>query len=415
MTSHPSQNHRILFIFPLALLSLFLLGTFRFLLDNLKNNQFQFLWQTSFSRHSKFLRVPINVSENEIIEESCNVFEGNWVWDNVTYPLYREETCPYLVKQVTCLRNGRPDSLFQNWRWQPHGCNLPRFNALKMLEMLRDKRLMFIGDSIQRGMFESMVCLVQSVIADGYHSIKRVPPRKIFRIEEFNASIEYYWAPFMVESISDHATNHTVMKRLVKLDSVEKHSKLWEGVDILVFESYVWWMHKPFINATYGSRENVREYNVTTAYRLALETWANWIESSVNPQKQKVFFATMSPTHLWNWEWKGGIDGNCFNETQPILELYWGTGSNLEIMSILKDVIGKLQVDVRLLNITQLSEYRKDGHTSVFGERRGKLLTREQRSEPKTYADCIHWCLPGVPDTWNELLYAIFLQDYRNH
>ncbi|XP_060209269.1 protein trichome birefringence-like 31 [Lycium barbarum] len=367
MTTHPTQDRRILFLFPLALGSFFLLGTVRVLLDNLKNNQFQFLWQSSFSRdNNKFLRVPINVTLDEVIEESCNVFEGQWVWDNVTYPLYKEDTCPYLVKQVTCQRNGRPDSLYQNWRWQPHGCNLPRFNALKMLEMLRDKRLMFIGDSIQRGMFESMVCLVQSVIADGDDSIIRVPPRKIFRIEEFNASIEYYWAPFMVESISDHATNHTVLKRLVKLDSVEKHRKLWEGVDILVFESYVWWMHKPFINAT-------------------------------------------------NWEWKGGIDGNCFNETQPIRGPYWGTGSNLEIMSILKDVINKLQINVRLLNITQLSEYRKDSHTSVFGERRGKLLTRQQRSEPKAYADCIHWCLPGVPDTWNELLYGILLQDYRNH
>ncbi|XP_018622419.1 protein trichome birefringence-like 31 [Nicotiana tomentosiformis] len=418
MTTHPTQDRKILFLFPLALASLFLLGTVRFLLDNLKNNQFQFLWQSSFTRHNKFLRVPINVSEDEIIEESCNVFDGNWVWDNVSYPLYKEDSCLYLVKQVTCQRNGRPDFFYQNWRWQPHGCNLPRFNALKMLEMLRDKRLMFVGDSIQRGMFDSMVCLVQSVISDGDHSLKRVPPRKIFRIEEFNASIEYYWAPFIVESISDHATKHTVMKRLVKLDSVEKHQKLWEGVDFLVFESYVWWMHKPLINATYGTPDNVQEYNVTTAYRLALETWANWIESRISPQKQKVFFVTMSPTHLWNWEWnwKGGSDGNCFNETHPIQgRPYWGTGSNLHIMSILKDVIQKLQVNVRLLNITQLSEYRKDGHTSVFGERRGKLLTKEQRSDPKNYADCIHWCLPGVPDTWNELLYAVLLQDYRNH
>lgn len=117
--------------------------------------------------------------------------------------------------------------------------------------------------------------------------------------QEFNASIEYYWAPFLIESISDHATNHTVSKRLVRLDSVAKHSHEWGGADILIFESYVWWMYKPTINATSGSLDNIQEYNVTTAYRLAMQTWANWIESSINPQKQKVFFATMSPTHLW--------------------------------------------------------------------------------------------------------------------
>lgn len=82
-------------------------------------------------------------------------------------------------------------------------------------------------------------------------------------------------------------------------------------------------------------------------------------------------------------------------------------------MGIVKDVLGRLRVNVRVLNITQLSEYRKDGHASIYGERKGKLLTKEQRLDPKNYADCIHWCLPGVPDTWNEILYAVLLQDYR--
>lgn len=125
-----------------------------------------------------------------------------------------------------------------------------RFDAIKLLEILRGKRLMFVGDSIQRGQFESMVCLVQSVIPSGKKSLRRVPPMKIFRAEDFNVSIEYYWAPFIVESNSDHATNHTVLKRLAHLDSIAKHGKEWSGVDVLIFESYVWWMYKPWISAT---------------------------------------------------------------------------------------------------------------------------------------------------------------------
>lgn len=83
-------------------------------------------------------------------------------------------------------------------------------------------------------------------------------------------------------------------------------------------------------------------------------------------------------------------------------------------MEIIQNILQELKTNVTFLNITQLSEYRKDAHTTIYGERKGKLLTKEQRSDPKTFADCIHWCLPGVPDTWNQILYAHLLQKHQN-
>ncbi|CAN1293681.1 Protein trichome birefringence [Linum perenne] len=52
-----------------------------------------------------------------------------------------------------------------------------------------------------------------------------------------------------------------------------------------------------------------------------------------------------------------------------------------------------MKFPVRLLNVTRLTNFRKDGHPSVYRKNR---ITR----------DCSHWCLPGVPDAWNELIYA---------
>ena len=108
-------------------------------------------------------------------------------------------------------------------------------------------------------------------------------------------------------------------------------------------------------------------------------------------------------------EWRPGSKENCFNETHPIEGPFWGAGSSLEITKIVGDALRETKAKVTLVNITQLSEFRKDGHTSVYTERRGKLLTSKERAEPNVYADCIHWCLPGVPDTWNEILYAYLL------
>lgn len=113
-------------------------------------------------------------------------------------------------------------------------------------------------------------------------------------------------------------------------------------------------------------------------------------------------------------DWGMASNQNCYNETEPIMqEGYTGTGSDYRFMRIVEDKIEELKgrgVFVQMLNITQLSEYRKDGHPSIY-RKQWDALREDQLANPSSYSDCTHWCLPGVPDVWNEILYAYIMSN----
>jgi hypothetical protein len=50
----------------------------------------------------------------------------------------------------------------------------------------------------------------------------------------------------------------------------------------------------------------------------------------------------------------------------------------------------------RLLDTTQAMLLRPDGHPSRYGHWPHENVT--------LYNDCVHWCLPGPIDTWNDFL-----------
>lgn len=102
------------------------------------------------------------------------------------------------------------------------------------------------------------------------------------------------------------------------------------------------------------------------------------------------------------------------NETEPILEEgYSGMDSDSRMarrVEAAMDGLRRKGFKAQILNITQLSEYRKDAHPAMNRKFWDPIKDEEFMFRPNySRADCIHWCLPGVPDVWNQLLYSYLL------
>ncbi|KAF7142457.1 hypothetical protein RHSIM_Rhsim05G0225000 [Rhododendron simsii] len=354
----------------------------------------------------------------------CNLFTGKWVFDNMSYPLYKEKECTFMWDEFACEMFGRKDLNYQRYWWwaaqplsnlrrPPKASLFRRFNATALLEKLRGKRMVFVGDSLNKNQWVSMVCLVESAIPAPLKSLQLNGSFFKFKAIEYNASIDFYWSPMLVESNSDDPVTHRWPERIVRISEIEKHARHWTNADILIFNSYLWWRQRHKMKLLWGSFESpdriTKEVEMLRSYEMAIKTWSDWLDIHVDRNRTRSFFMSMSPTHLLGQEWGMSQPDNCYNETLPITkEGYWGSGSDMRMMKIAEAAMDELRakgLKIEMLNITQLSEYRKESHPSIH-KKQWTPLTEDQLSNPRSYSDCVHWCLPGVPDVWNEILYA---------
>lgn len=97
-------------------------------------------------------------------------------------------------------------------------------------------------------------------------------------------------------------------------------------------------------------------------------------------------------------EWNEPNVTNCRRETQPISGSSYPIGLP-QVTYLVKAILSQIEKPVHLLDITTLSQLRKDGHPSSYNAFRGM--------------DCTHWCIAGVQDTWNQLLYANLISPHK--
>lgn len=338
----------------------------------------------------------------EANQTTCALYAGTWVRDD-SYPLYQSSQCASIIDaEFNCQMNGRPDSDYLKYRWKPLNCDLPRFNGIDFLMKMRGKTVMFVGDSLGLNQWESLICMITSSVPRARTQMIRRDPLSTFKFLDYEMTVSFYRAPYLVDIESVQG------KRVLRLEDISRNGNAWRNVDVLSFNTGHWWTHTgslqgwDFMEAGGTYYQNMDRLE---ALEKGLRTWANWVDTNIDSSRTRVFFQAISPTHYNPTEWSAGATTtttkNCYGETVPMSGTTY-PGAYPDQMRVVNVVIREMGSPAYLLDITMLSQLRKDGHPSIYSGD----LSAEQRANPGRSADCSHWCLPGLPDTWNQLFYT---------
>ncbi|KAG5010693.1 hypothetical protein JHK87_019208 [Glycine soja] len=317
----------------------------------------------------------------------CNLFIGSWVIDP-SHPLYDSSSCPFIDAEFDCQKYGRPDKQYLKYSWKPDSCALPRFDGVNFLTKWKGKKIMFVGDSLSLNMWESLSCMLHASVPNATTSFVRRQALSTVTFQDYGVTIQLYRTPYLVDIIQEDAG------RVLTLDSIQA-GNAWTGMDMLIFNSWHWWTHKGDSQGWDYIRNGsnlVKDMDRLDAFFKGMTTWAGWVDQKVDSTKTKVFFQGISPTHYQGQEWNQPRK-SCSGELEPSAGSTYPAGLP-PAANIVNKVLKNMKNQVYLLDITLLSQLRKDAHPSAYG------------GLDHTGNDCSHWCLPGVPDTWNELLYA---------
>ncbi|XAR73030.1 hypothetical protein NMG60_11019880 [Bertholletia excelsa] len=351
---------------------------------------------------------------------TCNLFNGRWVMDPNRKPIY-DGTCPFHRNAWNCLRNQRENMDRINiWKWVPEKCELPRIDPFAFLRLMRDKRIGFVGDSLNENFLVSLLCILR-VADEGAKKWKRKGAWRGVFFPKFNVTVAYHRAVLLAkyqwQPAQSAIKNQDGLKGIYRVD-VDIPADDWANItdfyNVLIFNTGHWWGLDKFPKETplvfYKAGKPIEPpLEMFDGLKVVLENMVPHIQNEF-PRKTLKFWRLQSPRHFYGGEWNQ--NGSCpFSEPleEHQLDLWFdpsNNGVNKEARRLNHLIEEALQgTDIQLLDLTHLSEFRADAHPAIWLGKKDAVAVWGQ--------DCMHWCLPGVPDTWTDILSQLIIHGFQ--
>jgi len=258
-------------------------------------------------------------------------------------------------------------------------------------------------------MFASLVCMLRGVSGE----VRKWRPAgadRGFTFLSYNLTVAYHRTNLLVRygRWSANPNGGTLeslgYKQGYRVD-VDIPDQTWVEAcsfhDVLIFNTGHWWwapskfdpIRSPMLFFEKG-KPIVPPLLPPAGLDLVLQNMITYVNKAMRPNTVK-FFRTQSPRHFEGGDWNEG--GSCqrnlplsSEEVEDFFSLD-NNSTNVETRLVNQHLVKALeQSSFRVLDITRMSEFRADAHPSTTGG--------------KKHDDCMHWCLPGPTDTWNDLL-----------
>ncbi|PIN23554.1 hypothetical protein CDL12_03717 [Handroanthus impetiginosus] len=301
--------------------------------------------------------------------ENCDLFKGKWIREEreTLYTNYSCKTIPFLKN---CFLHGRKDTDFLHWN-----------NSKFVISQVETPK-----------------------------SIEKDPEDRFatWEFPKHNFTLMVFWSQFLVtatERVINGTTTGGFDLHLDKIDT--RWSEKLPLMDYAIFSDAHWFFRQNYlyeggklIGCIYCQGPNVTDLGPALAIRRAFRAAFQAINNCTNCRKIFALLRTYSPSHFENGTWNTG--GGC-NRTLPVGKEEANSDGweyrkiQVEEIEIARNSGEESGNNFEVLDVTEIMAMRPDGHPGVHWGNRWM----------KGYSDCIHWCLPGPVDVWNELLLEV--------